>query len=161
MEIVLLTLSGGLGPGALTTDPLYSRIASSTDQQQLSRADLRLGRARFDKPILWLHQLPAIAVRCQNTGHGLAVHSCLKTNVSARNAQEEGFFVLLLLCSFDASRTLETQRSESQIDVCDWFEGFALQAHGRILQTYAIIGSGSVNLACQRPVRACVVHAMG
>ena len=69
--------------------------------------------------------------------------------------QRKAFFVLLL-CSFDASRTLETQRS----DVCDWREGFAPQAHGSLLLTYAIIGSGSVNLACQRPVRACVVHAM-
>lgn len=71
--------------------------------------------------------------------------------------RKEDFFVLLL-CSFDASRTLETQRSEFQVDVCDWCEGFALQAHGHVLHTYAI-GSGSVNLACQRPVRACVVHA--
>jgi hypothetical protein len=36
------------------------------------------------------------------------------TNVSLGFAKEEGFFILLL-CSFDASRTLETQRSEHNL----------------------------------------------
>jgi hypothetical protein len=74
MEIRLLTLSGGLGPGALTTDPPYFRITSPTGQQQLSRTDSRLGRARFDINEFVASAFSPSPPPSGNTDYGLAAH---------------------------------------------------------------------------------------
>ena len=96
MEIVLLSPSDGLGPGAHATDlPIFRSLHRThpTGQQQMSRADSLLGRAKF----VASSALRPAGISIMDLGR-IFDHRRVGSD-----APKKRVFVLLLLYSFDAS----------------------------------------------------------